>query len=98
MTLDEIKEIIKANIIEVLEDNDVKVDISTIEDQQIFGAESILDSLDLVGVIASVEEVVQEKTGKVIVIVDENFIVSDDSPLASILSLSNFVLSKINAA
>jgi acyl carrier protein len=98
MTLDEIKEIIKANIIEVLEDNDVKVDISTIEDQQIFGAESILDSLDLVGVIASVEGVVQEKTGKVIVIVDENFIVSDDSPLASILSLSNFVLSKINAA
>lgn len=63
---------------------------------QIFGSGSIIDSMDLVGVIVRIEEEVHEKTGKRIEVVDESSVISEDSPFKTVGSLSKYVMKKIH--
>ncbi len=65
---------------------------------QIFGGGSIVDSLDLVGVIVKVEEALFERTGKRIEVVDESSVISDDSPFRTIESLARLISKKLREA
>lgn len=62
---------------------------------QIFGSGSVIDSLDLVGVIVEIEEGIFSKSGKRIEVVDESSVISDDSPFKTVHSLTNLILKKI---
>jgi hypothetical protein len=68
------------------------------ESTTLFGVESILDSLALVGLIVKLEEYIFEKTGKEIQIIEDTDIISDsESPFQNAKSLSDLVLTKLNA-
>jgi len=68
------------------------------ESTTLFGVDSILDSLALVGLIVKLEEYIFEKTGKEIQIIEDTDIVGDsDSPFQNAKSLSDLILTKLNA-
>lgn len=68
------------------------------ENATLFGVDSILDSLALVGLIVKLEEYIFEKTGIEIQIIEDNDIISDsESPFQNAKSLSDLVLTKLNA-
>ena len=65
------------------------------ENTILFGAGSAIDSLDLVGLIVTVEEFVLEKTGKEIQVIDEESIIAEGkSPFRSVSTLADLVLEK----
>jgi acyl carrier protein len=97
MNIKELQELIKKNIVKVVEQNGESAEgIELNEDTQLFGEDSIIDSLDLVGIIAAIEERVEEEMGKDITIINEESIVSGETPFESIGSLSKLVFSRIN--
>jgi hypothetical protein len=57
----------------------------------LLGYESIVDSLSLVRLLTAVERLVEEKTGKTIVIVDESAFEAEQSPFATVGTLINHV-------
>ena len=68
------------------------------ENTTLFGVNSIVDSLALVGLIVKLEEYIFEKTGIEIQIIEDTDIISDsESPFQNAKSLSDLVLTKLNA-
>jgi len=97
MKLDEIIEVVLESFSEILKQDKIE-DIKINRKTEIFGQKSILDSLQLVNLIVKIEEVIFEKTGKEIVIVDEASIIVGDSPFQTVQSLSEFVYKKVESA
>jgi len=97
MNVKELQDFIKNSILKTLEENGMSVEeLDLNADTQIFGEDSVVDSLDLVAIIIAIEERVQELTGKDITVINEESIVSGESPFESINSLANLVFSRIN--
>jgi D-alanine--poly(phosphoribitol) ligase subunit 2 len=81
-----------SEVLSMKDQNDIKITDET----TLFGIGSVIDSLDLVNLIVRVEETLQEQIGKKVTIVDENSVMSKNSPLKNIKSLSNLILTKLN--
>lgn len=85
------QEIINIAIDEVNEDS---TDGSTINKDQstaLLGPDSSIDSLSLVRLLVTVERLIEEKTEKSIVIVDETAFEAEQSPFATVGSLTRHI-------
>ncbi len=93
MNSEEVKALIIEGVETALRDKDISQDVTG--NFHLFGSGSVIDSLDLVGIVVSLEETIREKTGKEIEIVDETAIVSAVSPFRTVDSMTDHVLSKL---
>ena len=95
MLIEDITSLILSALEEVLRDKgiDTKVDSGF----QLFGTGSVIDSLDLVSIVVRLEEGIHDSTGRSIEIVDENSVVSDDSPFRTVATMAQLVKSKLDA-
>ena len=55
-----------------------------------------LDSLDLVNLIVAIEEKIENQTGKVIVLVNEETLEMKDTPFKTVATLSAFLQNTLN--
>ncbi|MCS6968238.1 MAG: hypothetical protein RMJ44_05650 [Cytophagales bacterium] len=85
---DLIVETIKAFCIE----NDISIDLSEGRKTRLFGGGGPLDSISLVSLIVQIEETIENKTGKAIIIADEKAMSRKTSPFASVGLLTDYVL------
>ena len=97
MKLDSVKKIVIDGLNYVLIENDVK-NVLVDENTEIFGSKSIIDSLQLINLIVKIEEDVYERTGKDIIVVDDEAIIIGNSPFQTVQSLSEFVYKKVEFA
>ena len=97
MELQNIKKIVVDNLVSVLDENDRK-NISIHDNTEIFGSKSIIDSLQLINLVVKIEEDVYERTGKEIIVVDDEAIIIGNSPFQTVQSLSEFVYKKVESA
>lgn len=96
MELQEITSVIVSSLNEILVEKGLNT-VSVQDDTQLFGEGSIIDSLDLVTIIVQVEEAIRNNDDRTIEIVDENSVISDDSPFRTVSSLAKMVKEKLNA-
>jgi acyl carrier protein len=97
MTVEELQNFIKECIVKTLEQNGKPFDqVELSAKTQIFGEDSVVDSLDLIGIIVALEGKVKELTDKDITVINEESIVSGETPFESIESLANLVFARIN--
>ena len=97
MELQNIKKIVVDSLVYVLDENDIK-NITVDDNTDIFGSKSIIDSLQLINLIVKIEEDVYERTGKDIIVVDDEAIIIGNSPFQTVQSLSEFVYKKVESA
>jgi len=88
-TKNEIIEIIFKSIDEINQQNDTH--LAKAANATLFGRESDLDSLGLVNLITSIEENIEELTGKYIPIVDERAFSLELSPFKTVETLANYI-------
>ena len=93
---DEILEIIYEAIKENNMHSKKKIDISYSEKTHLYGEKGSLDSLALVNLIVSIEERVEKKFNKSIVLADEKAFSQKNSPFATIKSLTEYLEKIIN--
>jgi acyl carrier protein len=94
VTKNEIIEIIFQSIEDINNENDIKIlkDINT----KLFGSTSELDSILLVNLIVSVEENIEELSGKYIPIADERAFSLEESPFKNIGTLADHIKTLLN--
>lgn len=90
------QEIIYAAIDEVNEEAEAGSVIAKAPLTTLLGSDSSVDSLSLVRLLVTVERLIEEKTGKSIVIVDESAFEAEHSPFATVQSLMLHVDSLIS--
>ena len=74
-----------------------EVKISSIDESTIlFGEGSAIDSLDLVNILIGIEEFIEKTYGVSVELIDEDAIISPDSPFSNPLTLSKYIGTKIN--
>ena len=81
------QEIVFSAIDEVNEDSGNGVVITKTSSTALLGTDSLVDSLSLVRLLVTIERLVEERTGKSIVIVDESAFEDAQSPFATVQSL-----------
>jgi acyl carrier protein len=98
MNKSDLVDLIIAELKEICDESNI--DTSDIDNQTVlFGGDSIIDSMALVGLIVKVEEYVLENTGKEIDVIDEETIIIDSkTPLENAVTLAELVLKKSNEA
>src|ERR1035437_3347305 len=94
VTKKEIIDIIFNCIEELNQQNDSKIqkDINT----KLFGSESDLDSLGLVNIITSIEDNIEELTGKYIPFADERAFSLEKSPFKTVGTFANYIEKLVN--
>ena len=90
---------IKSTIIEGVEDvlNEKGIEAEVDGSFHLFGSGSVIDSLDLISIVVRLEEAIRDETGKEVEIVDEESIVSADSPFRTVDTMTAYVLGKLDA-
>lgn len=73
-------------------DNRLEKDLET----KLFGTESNLDSIDLVGLITIIEERIEEEGNVYIPIADERALSLEESPFSTISTLADYIANLIN--
>jgi acyl carrier protein len=91
MNKEELYEIVKAEVANYCIENDFPIDFSEGRKTRLFGGGGPLDSLGLVSMIVQLEELVEEKTGKSIIIADEKAMSRRTSPFATLGLLSDYI-------
>jgi len=89
ITKKEIIELIFKSIAEINQQNDIEIIIS--ENTKLYGRDSELDSIGLVNLITTIEEKIEEITGKYITIADERAFSQESSPFKTVNSLANYI-------
>jgi hypothetical protein len=94
------RELILAVVIDTLEvycnENEIFVNLDQGEELKLFGGDSLLDSLGLVSFIVSVEEVIEEKFNKSIILADEKAMSRRTSPFSRVSYLVDYIFELIN--
>lgn len=85
------QEIIAAAIDEVNEDAEGGAVIVKAPSTTLLGSDSSVDSLSLVRLLVTVERIIEEKTGKSVVVVDESAFEAEHSPFATVESLTRHI-------
>jgi acyl carrier protein len=93
-TKNEIIEIIFDCIEEMNQQNDTQIPKDS--NAMLFGSDSALDSLGLVNLINSIEEKVEEVTGKYIPIADESAMSLESSPFKTVETLATYIETLLN--
>lgn len=83
--------IVNEAIIEVNLDQDSDRQIMNTPETLLLNSQSNIDSLSLVKLLVAVERLIEEKTGKSVVVVDESTFESVESPFATIGSLTTHI-------
>jgi acyl carrier protein len=84
-------ELVRAAIDDVNNQNDDEVKIGTAEDTALFGGDSGIDSLMLVNLFVAIEEKIEDATGKVVVIVNEEALSDGSHPFRTIGTLAAYI-------
>ena len=94
------RELILAVVIDTLKvycnENEIFVNLDQGEELKLFGGDSLLDSLGLVSFIVSVEEVIEEKFNKSIILADEKAMSRRTSPFSRVSYLVDYIFELIN--
>lgn len=93
---EQVKEIICDAMAELNEqlDPDKKVEYS--ETLKLVGSKAALDSISFVTLIAIIEDLVSDRLGKNIMIVNDKAFSREKSPFRSVLSLSDYIIEQLN--
>ena len=94
MNKDQLVIVIKNAVASILHSKDLQPNYLS-EDTEIFGAGSQIDSLDLVTVVVAIEQAIIENTGRQITLVDEQSLMSEDSPFRTISTLAKLAMERI---
>ena len=81
------KQIVDDAIEEINQEMDASGAIGLLPNFELLSSNSNIDSLTLVRLLISVERIIEEKTGKSVVVVDESAFESDESPFSTVGSL-----------
>lgn len=84
-------EIVRAAINDVNSQNDDEIKIATAENTALFGGDSGIDSLMLVNLFVAIEEKIEEQTGELVVIVNEDALSDGSHPFRTIGSLASYI-------
>jgi acyl carrier protein len=87
-------------IIETVEsfalDNKIEVKLPCSLETRLFGGNSAFDSMALVSLIVQIEEEIEEKFGKSLILADEKAMSRRTSPFSNISSLSDYITEILN--
>ena len=92
MNSEDVKALIIEGVEAALRDKGISEEVTG--DFHLFGSGSVIDSLDLVGIVVGLEETIRDKTGNEIEIVDETALVSAVSPCRTVDSMTDCVMNK----
>tara|TARA_B100000809_G_C14831199_1_gene421108 strand:- start:35 stop:328 length:294 start_codon:yes stop_codon:yes gene_type:complete len=93
MEKSKVKDIISEVLTDILEGNDVRIKID--ENTALMGANSVIDSLGLVTLIADVEGVLLDEDIEVSIF-SEKAMSQKSSPFLNVASLNNYIMEQIN--
>lgn len=91
----QIKDIVLAAIKEYGEEKDQKIDLTHDEKTRLYG--TALDSIDLVSVVVSIEEAVEDAFDKSVTLTDEKAMSRRVSPFASVGTLIDYIEELLNS-
>ena len=83
--------IVNEAIVEVNLDQDPDMQIINSQEILLLNSQSNIDSLALVRLLIAVERLIEEKTGKSVVVVDESTFEAEESPFATVGTLTAHV-------
>ena len=92
LILNMILETVQAYCIE----NEITVNLELGEELKLFGGEGLLDSLGLVNLIVSIEEAIEDKFDKSIILADEKAMSRRTSPFSRVSYLVDYIFELIN--
>ena len=84
-------ELVRAAIADVNAQSEGEDKIGTTEDTALFGGDSCIDSLVLVNLFVAIEERIEDETGQVVVIVNEEALNDDTHPFRTIGSIARYI-------
>ena len=84
-------EVVCAAIDDVNAQDETSTPISKDENTALFGANSGVDSLKLVNLFVAIEQEIEDATGKVVVVVNEEALADESHPFQNVGSLANYV-------
>jgi hypothetical protein len=85
------KQIIEEAIDEINADQDASDQIDKSSDTPLLSASSNVDSLALVRLLIAVERLIEEKTGKSVIVVDESAFEAEQSPFTTVGALERHI-------
>ena len=91
-----VNEMIREAIEELNEQMDEDKKIKYDEELKLVGSKAALDSISFVTLIAIIEDLISEKLGKNIMIVNDKAFSQDMSPFKSVATLSNYITDFLN--
>lgn len=83
--------IVNEAIIEVNLDQDLDSQLLNFPETLLLNSQSNVDSLALVRLLITIERLIEEKTGKSVVVVDESTFEAEESPFATVGSLTSHI-------
>ena len=92
----DIQELIISLLTELINTKNISVNEAINAETNIFGETAILDSLDLVELIVSLEDEIFEKFDVEIIVVDESSIVDENPPFETVGSLTKLIYSRVS--
>ena len=96
ITNDEISKLIIETVESFAEENNIAVKLPCSLETRLFGGNSVFDSMALVSLIVQIEEVIEEKIGKSLILADEKAMSRRTSPFSDIFNLSEYILEILN--
>lgn len=96
ITKDEVLKLVLDALTVHCEEAAITLDISKGEELRLFGGDSLLDSLGLVGLIVSIEELIEDNFNKSLILADEKAMSRRTSPFAKVSYLVEYILELIN--
>jgi hypothetical protein len=78
------------------DENGITVDLNQGEDLRLFGGESLLDSMGLVSLVVQIEEEIEEKYNRSVVLADEKAMSRRTSPFARVTYLVDYIFELLN--
>lgn len=94
---DSILKIIYASIELLNEDLGQDEQITKAEASVLFGPESIIDSIGLVNLISSIEEMLEDEMDVYVSLADENVMSMEQSPFKTVTTLKEYIKSRVDA-
>ena len=96
ITNDSISNLIIETVESFAKENDIAVKLPCSLETRLFGGNSVFDSMALVSLIVQIEEVIEEKIGKSLILADEKAMSRRTSPFSNISSLTEYILEILN--
>jgi acyl carrier protein len=89
MTKDEVYQLIENEVAIFAKDNQIEIDLSEGRKTRLYGAS--IDSMELVALVVHIEDILEKKTNKTLVLANEKAMSQRTSPFTSIGLLADYV-------